>query len=70
MCFASPPDVPPVPPPPADPASDADPAVKQARATARQKARGAQGYSSTILTGAQGDTSTASTTGGKALLGQ
>lgn len=70
MCFASAPEAPPIPPPPPDPATEADPAVRDARIKAKAKAIGAQGYSSTILTGGQGDTSTANTTGGKALLGQ
>lgn len=69
MCFSSAPEVPPVPPPPPDPPSDVDPGVKAAREQAKRKARGAQGYASTILTGAMGDLSPASTTGGKALLG-
>ena len=70
MCFASPPDPPPIPPPPPDPAKDVDPGVVQARDRARAKARGAQGYSSTIIAGPQGDQSAANTTGGgKTLLG-
>jgi hypothetical protein len=69
MCFASAPSVPPVPPPPPDPPTDVDPGVKNARDQARRKARAAQGYSSTVLTGPMGDLSTASTTSGKALLG-
>ena len=69
MCFASPPDVPPVPAPPPDPPSAIDPGVKAAREQARRKARRAQGYSSTVLTGPAGDTSQATTTAGKALLG-
>ena len=69
MCFASAPDVPPVPPPPPDPPSAIDPGVKAAREQARRKVRGAQGYSSTVLTGPMGDTTAATTTSGKALLG-
>jgi hypothetical protein len=69
MCFASAPDVPPVPAPPPDPPSSLDPGVKAARDHARRKARGAQGYASTVLTGPAGDASPASTTAGKALLG-
>jgi hypothetical protein len=69
MCFSSAPEVPPVPAPPPDPPSAVDPGVKAARETARRKALGAQGYASTILTGALGDPSSANTTGGKALLG-
>ena len=69
MCFASAPSVPPVPPPPPDPPTDVDPGVKNARDQAKRKARAAQGYSSTVLTGPMGDQSTASTTSGKALLG-
>ncbi|MCW5739659.1 MAG: hypothetical protein KIT67_05770 [Alphaproteobacteria bacterium] len=71
MCFfPKAPAVPPVPAPPPDPPTDVDPGVQQARASAKRKAIGAQGYSSTILTGPGGDTSRASTTGGKVLLGQ
>jgi hypothetical protein len=73
MCFASPPDPPPIPPPPPDPAKAVDEGVLQARSTAKAKARSAQGYSSTILTGGQGLTDAANTTGsggGKTLLGQ
>jgi len=71
MCFfPKAPAVPPVPAPPPDPATEVDPGVKQARASARRKAIGAQGYSSTILTGARGDQSQANTTGNKVLLGQ
>ena len=69
MCFASAPSVPPVPPPPSDPPTDVDPGVKSARDQVRRKARAAQGYGSTILTGPLGDLSQASTTSGKALLG-
>ena len=69
MCFSSAPSVPPIPPPLPDPPTDADPGVKAARDQARRKARGAQGYSSTVLTGPMGDLSAASTTSGKALLG-
>jgi hypothetical protein len=69
MCFASAPSVPPVPPPPPDPPTDVDPGVKSARDQAKRKARAAQGYSSTVLTGPMGDLSPASTTSGKALLG-
>lgn len=69
MCLSSAPSVPPVPPPPPEPPSQVDPGVKAARDQARRKARGAQGYSSTVLTGPLGDPSQASTTSGKALLG-
>lgn len=70
MCFmSSTPDTPPIPSTVPDPASDVDPGVKAARKSAQSKARGAAGYTSTILTGAMGDTSQANTTG-KALLGQ
>jgi hypothetical protein len=69
MCFASAPDVPPVPAPPPEPPSAVDPGVKNARDQARRKARAAQGYAATVLTGPMGDPSQASTTSGKALLG-
>jgi len=58
-----------MPAPPPDPPTTVDPGVKAARDQARRKARGAQGYTSTVLTGPMGDQSTASTTSGKALLG-
>lgn len=70
MCFSSTPEAPPIPAAPPDPPTEVDQGVKDARASARRKAMGAAGYSSTILTGAMGDTSSANTTGGKALLGQ
>jgi hypothetical protein len=69
MCFSSAPAVPPVPPPLPDPPTDVDPGVKAARDQARRKARAAQGYASTVLTGPLGDLSPAVTTSGKALLG-
>jgi hypothetical protein len=69
MFFSSAPSVPPVPPPPPEPPTAVDPGVKAAREQARRKAQGAQGYTSTVLTGPMGDLSAASTTSGKALLG-
>ncbi len=65
MCFASSPDV----VIPAAPPRLQDPAVRGARSDEIRRRRGASGRNSTILTGPQGLTSTASTTG-NTLLGQ
>jgi len=76
MCLFTMPSMPPLPPaPPAPPAppvqpSQADPAVKAARADARRRAAGLQGYRSTIATSPMGLQSSPVTTALKTLLGQ
>lgn len=57
MCMGgspSSPPPPPLPPEPPPPPTEVDPAVKQARATARTRAAASGGRDSTILTGPQG----------------
>ncbi|HDW3183891.1 hypothetical protein SJZ84_13080 [Hafnia paralvei] len=68
MCMGSTPSVPAAPEIQAAP-QEQDAAVTSARDDEERRRRAAAGRSSTILTGSQGDTSTA-TTSGKTLLGQ
>lgn len=70
MCMGGSPKMPAVEPPkaPPEPAKEADQAVQTVRSDERRRARQAAGQNGTILTGAGGDL-TAATTGQKTLLG-
>lgn len=61
--------MPKMPPPPPQPATDPDPNIQRARLDQQRRARAAQGYSSTIVTGPLGDSSQPNS-GSKNLLGQ